>query len=222
MVKPAISLTTLLADDASVTDLLACATPVAWLDAAADNLPALLIDHANCEKKAASTAMALLYRYPAHEQLCHWMSRLAREELRHFEQVSQLMQARGIAWHTVPASRYAEGLRREVSRGEPWRLLDVLLVGALIEARSCERFEALAPRLDAELARIYAGLCASERRHFQRYLLLARQEAGAAGVDDTSLAARLGTFVALERDLVQAPDPAFAFHSGVPVAAAAG
>lgn len=219
-VNQAPHLQALLADDASVTDLLACATPRAWLQAAAANLPVLLVDHANCEKKAASTAMALLHRYADHGELCYWMSRLAREELRHYEQVCRLMAERGIAWQPVPASRYAEGLRSRARREEPWRLLDVLLVGALIEARSCERFEALVPCLDAGLARFYAGLCAAERRHFQRYLRLACTEAAAAGVEEAALAERLAALVRVEAALVTAPDAGFGFHSGVPAAAA--
>ncbi len=212
-------LETLLAEDASPRHLLACATPQAWLEAAAADLPALLIDHANCEKKAASTALSLLFRYPERRRLCHFMSRLAREELRHFEQVCALLEARGIAWRTVPASRYAEGLRGHVRREEPGRLVDLLLVGALIEARSCERFEALSPHLDDELAAFYRGLCAAERRHFQRYLQLAVETAQAAGIPAAALAARLTALVVAERELVETPDAAFAFHSGLPAAA---
>jgi tRNA-(ms[2]io[6]A)-hydroxylase len=204
----------LLRKDASPREVLACATPEAWLAAAPARLPALLVDHANCEKKAASTALSLLFRYPEKTGLAYWMSRLAREELRHYEQVQALMTQRGIRWQQVPASRYAEGLRRHVRRGEPARLLDVLLIGALIEARSCERFEALAPRLDPELQAFYGGLAGAERRHFQRYLRLAREEAAAGGVDEHRLEARLEELVAHEAELVVTPDPAFAFHSG--------
>jgi signal transduction histidine kinase/CheY-like chemotaxis protein len=95
---PPMSLKRLLADDVEPLDLLACRTPPAWVQAAVANLPVLLIDHANCEKKAASTALSLLFRYPDNVALTHWMSRLAREELRHFEQVSKLMQR---PWDTL-------------------------------------------------------------------------------------------------------------------------
>ncbi|MEM9387363.1 MAG: tRNA-(ms[2]io[6]A)-hydroxylase [Pseudomonadota bacterium] len=208
----------LLANDADVTDLLACATPASWLEAAAGNLPVLLIDHANCEKKAASTAMALLFRYPEKSQLCYWMSRLAREELRHFEQVAKLIGARNIPWQQVPASRYAEGLRAHVRGQDPHRLVDILIVGALIEARSCERFQALAPHLDEELRAFYTGLCAAERRHFQRYLRLVREEADreARTIGEGVLCERIAVLVDAERALVLAPDAGFAFHSGVP------
>ncbi|MEO0422362.1 MAG: tRNA-(ms[2]io[6]A)-hydroxylase [Pseudomonadota bacterium] len=214
------NLSALLADDADVTDLLACATPASWLEAAAGNLPVLLIDHANCEKKAASTAMALLFRYPEKSQLCHWMSRLAREELRHYEQVAKLLGTRNIPWQSVPASRYAEGLRACVQRQDPQRLVDILIVGALIEARSCERFQALAPHLDNELQAFYTGLCAAERRHFQRYLRLAREEAQGCAMPESALCERIAVLVQAERELVLSPDAGFAFHSGAPAGAA--
>jgi tRNA-(ms[2]io[6]A)-hydroxylase len=213
------TLATLLRPDAEPKDLLTCDTPSAWLDAAAANLPVLLIDHANCEKKAASTALSLLFRYPEKTGLTYWMSRLAREELRHFEQVQRLMQARGVTWASVPASRYAEGLRDCVNRQEPWRLIDILIVGAFIEARSCERFEALAPRLDAKLQAFYHGLSGAERRHFQRYLRLAAEEAEMAEIADEEVFARIGELAGAERELVLAPDAAFAFHSGLPAPA---
>ena len=166
-------------------------TPPAWVDAAADPeaLPTLLVDHANCEKKAASTALAMLFRYEEHDELTERLSRLAREELRHFEQVRQLLRQRGIAWRRVPASRYAAGLAEAVRATEPGRLVDRLIVGAFIEARSCERFALLAPRLDPELGRFYGGLLASEARHFRHYLALARGFA-AVGLEDRIAAIR--------------------------------
>lgn len=215
------NLKALLADDADVADLLACATPLSWLEAAAGNLPVLLIDHANCEKKAASTALALLFRYPEKSQLCHWMSRLAREELRHYEQVAKLLGSRKIPWRQVPASRYAEGLRACVQRQDPQRLVDILIVGALIEARSCERFQALAPYLDDELRAFYVGLCAAERRHFQRYLRLALEEAKGSDMPESALGERIAALVEAERELVLSADAGFAFHSGTPAAAVA-
>lgn len=172
----------------------------------------LLIDHANCEKKAASTALGLLYRYTGEGALLQRMSRLAREELRHFEQVVALMQARGIAYRQLAAGRYAAGLHELVGRAEPQRLVDTLIVGAFIEARSCERFAALAPRLDAELADFYRSLLHSEARHFRHYLDLARSFGG--DVD-----ARIAAFAARERELIESPDTEFRFHSGPPAAA---
>jgi tRNA-(ms[2]io[6]A)-hydroxylase len=200
-----------------VRAFLPCTTPDAWIDAAArpENLPTLLVDHANCEKKAAATALHLMHRYVEHPQLLNRLSRLAREELRHFKQVLAVMQARGIDYPQLSASRYASGLREAVCRDEPLRLLDTLLVGALIEARSCERFAALLPVLDEELAQFYGSLLRSEARHFEDYLTLAREL-----VPGQDLEGRLAALKAVEASLVEAPDPLFRFHSGPPLAAA--
>jgi tRNA 2-(methylsulfanyl)-N6-isopentenyladenosine37 hydroxylase len=191
---------------------LGAATPPAWVDAAADPaaLPMLLVDHANCEKKAASTALAMLFRYEEHDELTERLSRLAREELRHFEQVRQLLHQRGIAWRRVPASRYAAGLVAAVRAAEPGRLVDRLIVGAFIEARSCERFALLAPRLDPGLGRFYGGLLASEARHFRHYLGLARGFAPADFED------RIAAIRAVENRLATSPDTELRFHSGPP------
>jgi tRNA-(ms[2]io[6]A)-hydroxylase len=190
---------------------LPCPTPRAWVDWALQNQDVLLIDHANCEKKAASTALNLMYRYVEHHELLNKLSRLAREELRHFEQVIAIMNARGIDYPQLSASRYAAGLRDELRNGEPDRLVDTLLVGAIIEARSCERFAALAPELDQELAAFYNSLLKSEARHFQDYLALAHGLASASEV-----AARLAELLAREWELIESPDVEFRFHSGVP------
>ena len=191
-------------------DLLRCPTPVAWLEQAVSDVPTLLLDHANCEKKAASTAVATLFRYAQHESLAQCMSRLAREELRHFEQVSRLIADRGIAYRRVPASRYAGRLLAHAATGEPARLRDLLICGAFIEARSCERFAALIPQLDAELAKFYRGLLASEARHFENYLGFART-AAPAGFD-----ARVAEFARIEAAAITEPDERFNFHSGPP------
>lgn len=197
----------------AIDSVLSVPTPEAWLEEALERLPELLLDHANCELKAASSALGLLYRYPERSALAQRMSRLAREELRHFEQVRALMDERGVAFERLTASRYAGTLRDAVRRGEPERLLDLLLVGALIEARSCERFARLAPRLPAGLGRFYAGLLASEARHFEHYLQFARTE---SGVSAATLEARLAELLAIESKLVREPDPQFRFHSGPP------
>jgi tRNA-(ms[2]io[6]A)-hydroxylase len=95
----------------AIKDFLACETPQAWLDSALDNQDILLVDHANCEKKAASTALNLMYRYVEHHKLLTKLSRLAREELRHFEQVIAIMKRRGVDYPQLSASRYAGELR---------------------------------------------------------------------------------------------------------------
>jgi len=197
-----------------VLDFLPCRTPEAWIDAALADQRTLLIDHANCEKKAAATALSLMHRYTDNFQLLNKMSKLAREELRHFEQVLNIMAKRGISYDTIGASRYAAGLRDEVRKREPGKLMDTLLVGALIEARSCERFAALAPHLDYELTGFYTSLLKSESRHFGDYLALAETLASAEEVT-----ARLEVLKAREQMLVQGVDGEFRFHSGPPVAA---
>ncbi|WP_193091668.1 tRNA-(ms[2]io[6]A)-hydroxylase [Halomonas colorata] len=194
----------------SLNEFLACQTPDSWLQWAMINPEILLIDHAQCEKKAASTAMSLLYRYVDQHLLLSKMSQLAREELLHFEQVVGLMEQRGVKYRHLTASRYAEGLRRHVRSNDPERLIDVLIIGALIEARSCERFARLIPYLDEELAKFYRTLVKSEGRHFEDYLLLARQQTKDL-IDE-----RIAFFVAQEAELVTSPDTAFRFHSGVP------
>lgn len=194
-------------------DFLPCATPGAWIDTALANQTLLLIDHAQCEKKAASTAMSLMYRYVDKPLLLTKMSQLAREELLHFEQVVKLMEARGITYRHISASRYAERLRSHVRRDDPDRLIDVLIIGAFIEARSCERFARLIPRLDDELAKFYRTLVKSEGRHYEDYLMLARHFA-AGPLDE-----RIAFLASRERELIEAPDTIFRFHSGLPAAA---
>lgn len=195
----------------AVNAFLPCATPKAWVDAALRDLPTLLVDHANCEKKAAATAMSLMHRHTENPVLLNKMSRLAREELRHFEQVMKVMQRRGIDYTLVTASRYAAGLRDLVRKKDPGRLVDTLLIGALIEARSCERFATLVPHLDGELGEFYASLLKSESRHFQDYLKLAADQS-----DETELEARLQVFRAREQELIESADSEMRFHSGVP------
>ena len=188
-------------------------TPDAWVNEACQRLPELLQDHANCELKAASTALGFIYRYPERTALASRMSRLAREELRHFEQVRKWLDEMSVPFEHVSASRYAGTLRRAVRQGEPQKLMDMLIVGAIIEARSCERFAVLAPHLPERLGRFYAGLLASEARHFEHYLKFARDE---CAVEAEVFAARLDELKELEAGLITSPDPQFRFHSGVP------
>ena len=188
-------------------------TPDGWLDEAGNRLPEMLLDHANCELKAASTALGFLYRYPERTALAQRMSRLAREELRHFEQVRSIMDEMDIPFERLSASRYAGSLREAVRPEEPFRLLDMLLVGALIEARSCERFAKIAPRLPEKLGRFYAGLLASEARHFEHYIDFAKSE---CGLEEAEIDARLDELKAIEAALITQPDDEFRFHSGTP------
>ncbi|HEY5644657.1 MAG TPA: tRNA-(ms[2]io[6]A)-hydroxylase [Pseudomonadales bacterium] len=193
---------------AGVLDFLLCPTPAAWFAQAVDHLDELLIDHANCEKKAAGNALSLLYRYVDRPELLRRLSRLAREELKHFEQVHVVLESRRIEYVHLPPARYAAGLRELIRTSEPERLIDTLLVGAIVEARSCERFSGLLRVLPEDLCRFYRKLLASEARHFADYLDLARRYA-VEPVD-----AQLSRLLERDAALVSAPDSEFRFHSG--------
>ncbi len=196
------------AEPQEVAEFLHCPTPALWFEQAAENLETLLVDHANCEKKAAGTALSLMYRYVDRPELLRRLSRLAREELRHFEQVHALMCSMDIVYRPLAPGRYAASLMRQVRTHEPARLLDILLVGAIVEARSCERFAGLVDVLPAQVGALYAGLMASEARHFRGYLDLAES------YDDGSLGERLDCLLRLESELASGPDTQFRFHSG--------
>ncbi len=189
---------------------LRCPTPQAWVKVAISEIPTLLIDHANCEKKAASNAMTMMYRYVDKPDLLEKLSQLAREELLHFEQVVGFMRNRNIPYTHLGPARYATGLREHIRTHEPARLVDILIIGAFVEARSCERFAAVAPLLDAELQKFYVSLLRSEARHFADYLALARQYA------QEDIGPRIEFFAELEAQLISTPDVLFRFHSGVP------
>jgi len=198
-----------------IAQFLPCPTPQAWIDEALRQPAILLIDHAHCEKKAASTAMNLLFRYVDRPDLLNRMSRIAREELIHFEQVLMLMHERGITYDHLTPAHYAQGLRQHVRTHEPARLVDTLIIGAFIEARSCERFAALAPQLtDKALARYYRSLFKAEARHYRDYLELAEDAA------NEPISERVPFFAAQERSLIEQVDEEFRFHSGPPSSAA--
>ena len=192
-----------------IQNFLPCKTPDRWLENALDNQAIMLIDHANCEKKAASTAMNLIYRYVDNFELINKMSRLIREEMRHFEQVIAIMRRRDISYQHITASRYASGLHELARNDDPGKLIDILIIGAFIEARSCERFARLAPYLDSELEAFYLSLLKSEGRHFKDYLSLAEKAAG-----DQTIEERIAFFAKREQHLIEHPDEVFRFHSG--------
>lgn len=191
-----------------ISRFLLCPTPQAWIDQALSHQEILLIDHANCEKKAANTALTMLFRYVEREELQDKLSRLAREELRHFEQVAALMKKRGVRYRPLTASLYAQRLHAHIRKNEPEKLIDSLIVGAFIEARSCERFYCLAPYLDQDLRDFYLSLLDSEARHYQDYLKMAEQYAR------KPIAERVSEFAEIERQAILTPDPVFRFHSG--------
>ena len=189
--------------------LLQSATDPRWFALAVERWQDLLLDHANCEKKAASTALSLMFAYPEDFELADRMSRLAREELRHFELVQQKLKTLGVPFRRLSPSRYAEGLRKSLRRTEADRRVDLLLTGALIEARSHERFIGLIPLLGEPLGPFYGSLAAAESRHAGLYLKLAEKRG-------ENVAERLRELAAIEAELAVAPDPEFRFHSGTP------
>lgn len=147
---------------------------------------------------------------PYSQDLIDKMVLLIKEELHHFYQVLEIMQARNVEYESIPASRYAKGLLSHMKTHEPQTLIDKLIVGAYIEARSCERFAKLAPYLDEEMAKFYISLLRSEARHYQDYLQLAEQIAG------HDIADRVAYFGRIEAELITLPDSDFKFHSGTP------
>lgn len=198
--------------------LLRVPTPDPWVRRAAQDRDTLLIDHANCEKKAASTAVALMFAYAEDLDLAERMSRLAREELRHYEQVVRLIRSLGIMPQRLAPGRYAQALRQLVASEEPQREIDLMICGACIEARSCERFSVLAPALGPPVGELFAALHAAEARHFKVYMELARRAAARYGVgyEGAALDARVAAFTSLEAQLITEPDGQFRFHSGPP------
>jgi len=198
----------------TVDTILLAPTPPAWIDHAVSHWQELLVDHANCEKKAASTALALMFAYPEDRKLTTALSRLAREELRHFEQVQRMMETLDVPYLRQKPGRYGAGLRATMRTADPGRKLDLLLIGALIEARSAERFRLLAPRLQAPLSDFYTTLERSEARHFELYLNLAQDFDSSKGKVESER--RLKTIAEREAELATSPDDAFRFHSGNP------
>lgn len=248
---------------APIKQFLQCETPDEWIAEAIrpERLSALLIDHCNCELKAAQTAMFLIRKYAIDKAsgalLLSWakpyeefvynkrrsiedfllrdvkknaligeltpkpgvsygpeliakMVRLIKEEFHHFEQVLDIMQVRNIPYQNLTAGRYAKGMMAQVRTHEPATLIDKLIVGAFIEARSCERFAKLAPYLDDGLQKFYMSLLRSEARHYQDYLALAQE------IAREDLSDRVAYFGLVEAQLIDAPDSEFKFHSGRP------
>ncbi|SNY55434.1 tRNA-(ms[2]io[6]A)-hydroxylase [Arsukibacterium tuosuense] len=146
------------------------------------------------------------------QDLIDKMVLLIKEELHHFYQVLEVMAANGIAYEKTTSSRYAKGLLRHVRTFEPAAIVDKLICGAYIEARSCERFAKLAPLLPEQITDFYISLLRSEARHYQDYLTLAQQ------VTDTDISERVAFFGEIEAGLILTPDPDFKFHSGCPAA----
>lgn len=170
-----------------------------WLNQVDNNLKEILIDHAHCEQKAAATAMNLMFDYVDNEELCREMSAIVTEELEHFHLVIDLIRDRGIRFYKMKPGTYGRKLKALARRQEPSKAVDHLLIAALIEARSCERFALLRDRLqDEQLRRFYGSLYESEARHHATYVRLARHYAPEAEVN-----ARLEELAAAEAEIVE-------------------
>ena len=204
---------------------LASQTPASWGRWAVENMDEMLLDHAHCEKKAASTAVGLIFKYAHHPPLMIPLSQLAREELSHFELVIGHLRRRGLEYKRQRPSPYASRLMEIVREREPDHLLDTLLCSAMIEARSCERMRLVAEALaelpaghrnaDPQLAELYRGLLASEARHHAAYLDLARQ---LRLVDEVELEARLRRISDHEAFVIADAPTAPRLHNAAPVA----
>jgi tRNA-(ms[2]io[6]A)-hydroxylase len=186
-----------------------CTTDARWLAQVDAHLDEVLIDHAHCEKKAAGTALNLIFHYVEHRELCREMTEIVSEELEHFHQVLQVLDERGIRFRRLKPSQYGRHLNDLVRKQEPHRAVDRLLVAGLIEARSCERFQALAAHVkDPPLAAFYQGLFESEARHHATYTRLARHYA-----PEQELEARLEELAAAEARIISAGEPLARMHS---------
>jgi tRNA-(ms[2]io[6]A)-hydroxylase len=184
-------------------------TDASWLAQVDANLDEVLIDHAHCEKKAAGTALNLIFHYVEDIELCREMTEIVNEELEHFHMVIDLLNRRGIRFRRIKPSRYGSRLHELVRKNEPDRAVDRLLVAGLIEARSCERFQALAEHVsDPELATFYRSLFESEARHHSTYTRLAKHFAPEAVVE-----ARLAELYNAEAEIMSQREPLARMHS---------
>ncbi|MBE9178246.1 tRNA-(ms[2]io[6]A)-hydroxylase [Oculatella sp. LEGE 06141] len=184
-------------------------TSPAWVEQAIANLDTILLDHSQCERKAAGVALNLIFRYPSSAKLVRTLTAIAQEELEHFEQVNQWLDRRGIPLAPLAPPPYGAGLRAQIRRQEPDRMLDSLLVSGLIEARSHERLGLLATHCpEPELAQFYRGLMASEARHYGIYWTLATTY-----FDRPLITERLEELAAIESDLLSSLHPAPRIHS---------
>jgi tRNA-(ms[2]io[6]A)-hydroxylase len=184
-------------------------SPERWLAQVEAHLPEVLIDHAHCEKKAAATAMNLIFAYVEDVPLVLALGQIVEEELLHFRQVLELLARRGIAFRRLQPSSYGQQLHELIRKQEPQRAIDRFLVAGLIEARSCERFDLLRSHIgDRELAEFYDSLFESEARHHATYVQFARQFGSADEVQ-----ARLAELSAAEAEIIQRGDPLPRMHS---------
>jgi tRNA-(ms[2]io[6]A)-hydroxylase len=180
-----------------------------WLRQVDAHLDEILIDHAHCEKKAAGTALNLIFHYVEDAELCREMTAIVNEELEHFHMVLELLQRRGVRFRRLKPSQYGRKLNDLVRKQEPRRAVDRLLVAGLIEARSCERFQQLAEHVeDTELAGFYRGLFESEARHHATYTRLATHFA-----PEVEVIERLDELAAAEAAIIAEGDELPRMHS---------
>ena len=184
-------------------------TSMAWVEQASANLDTILLDHSHCERKAAGVAINLMFRYPSYHKLVRQLTAIAKEELEHFEQVNQWLEKRGIPLAPLNSPPYGAKLKAQIRHQEPERLLDSLLVSALIEARSHERLGLLGEYCpEPELAKFYRGLMASEARHYGMYWLLANHYCEREIVDK-----RLAEIAVVESEILANLHPQPRIHS---------
>jgi len=180
-----------------------------WLTQVKENLPEILIDHAHCEKKAAGTALNLIFAYVENEELCREMTVIVNEELEHFHLVLDQIKRRNIKFKRLKPSNYGSQLHELIRKQEPQRAIDRLLIGSLIEARSCERFGLLKEHLeDAELAEFFGSLFESEARHHTTYVRLAKMFGSESDVE-----ARLDELASAEAGIIERGDTLPRVHS---------
>jgi tRNA-(ms[2]io[6]A)-hydroxylase len=179
-----------------------------WIEAAVGDLDRVLLDHAHCEKKAAVNAMSLVSRYPERETLVRRMIELAQEEMEHFGSVYEFIRRRGVTLERDPGDPYVQALHKEARHNEPGRMLDLLLIAALVEARSCERFSILSRNVpDEELREFYASLLASEAGHYRMFFDIAREY-----YPETEVRDRLDQLATREAEIVLALASAATMH----------
>ena len=180
-----------------------------WLEQVDSHLDEILIDHAHCEKKAAGTAMNLMFAYVEHEELCREMTEIVKEELEHFLLVLDLLRRRDIKFKRLRPGPYGPKLHELIRKQEPGRAVDRLLVAGLIEARSCERFDLLRQHVrDQELANFYGSLFESEARHHTTYVRLAKLFA-----DPDDVQSRLSELAQAEAAIIAVGDLLPRMHS---------
>jgi len=192
-----------------VKEFLPCITPDRWLENALDNPVLLLLDHANCEKKAASSALHLIYRCIDNVDVMESMSQLVETEMQNFQSLVRIIKARKLDCIPLTASRYALGLRDHMSGNDNLKLIDLLVVSAFMHGRAFERFSRLLPYIDLELESFYVSFVKTQENHFNKYFNIAKSLS-----DEETLVSRVDHFASNEKNLIERPDSEFRVYSG--------